>query len=122
MVVPQYCPSDFSDVWYDDSSFQGFCCSGSVWRDDGDVLVVFFSMVLTRWSRQCISSSIGFARDVLQDVIIFLEVCMPSGCVMVQVSRRFPILEVGMVSVDDEGGFCPSKVVSPVGPGFHDSQ
>ena len=37
---------------------------------------------------------------------------MPSGCTVVQVPRGFPILEVGMVSVDDEGGFCPSKVVS----------
>ena len=122
VVVPWYCPSDFSDIWYDGSSFQGFCHSGSVWRDDGDVLVVLFSMVFTRWSRQCIGSSIGFTRDVLQDVIIFLEVCVPSGCATVQVSRRFPVLEVGMVSANDEGGFCPSKVVSPVGQVFLDSQ
>ena len=47
---------------------------------------------------------------------------MPSGCSAVQVSRGFPVLEVGMVSVDDEGGFCPSKVMSPMGQGFHDGQ
>ena len=47
---------------------------------------------------------------------------MPSGCVMVQVSRGFSVLEVGMVSTDDEGGFCPAKVMSPMGQGFHDSQ
>ena len=122
MVIPQDCPSNFSDIWYNGSSFQGFCHSGSVWRDDGDVLVVFFSMVFTRWSRQCISSSVGFAGDVLQDVVVFLEVHVPSGCVTVQISRRFPILEVGMVGVDDEGGFCPFKVMSPVGQGFHDGQ
>ena len=40
---------------------------------------------------------------------------MPSSCLTVQVSRRFPVLEVGMVCVDDELGFSPAKVVSPVG-------
>ena len=45
MVVSQDCPPDFSDIWYDGSSFQGFCCSGSVWRDDSNVLVV-----LSLWS------------------------------------------------------------------------
>ena len=58
---------------------------------------------------------VGLPRDVFQNVVIFLEVCMPSSCLTVQVSRRFPVLEVGMVHVDDEGGFCPAKVVSPVG-------
>ena len=40
---------------------------------------------------------------------------MPSSCAVVQVSRGFSILEVGVVSVDDKGSFCPAKVVSPVG-------
>ena len=93
-----------------------------MWRDNGDIFVVLFSVVFPRWSRQCIGSSVGFARDVLQDVIVFLEVCMPSGCATVQVSGGFPVLEVGMVSADDEGGFCPSKIVSPVSQGFHDGQ
>ena len=39
---------------------------------------------------------------------------MPSGCSAIQVSGGFPVLEVGMVGADDEGSFCPSKIVSPV--------
>ena len=37
--------------------------------------------------------------DVLQNVVIFLKVCMPSSHMAVQVPRRFPVLEVGMVIV-----------------------
>ena len=91
-----------------------------MWGNDGDVLIVFFSMVFSGQSRQCISGSVGFARDVFQDVVIFLEVCMLSRCAVVQVSRGFPVLEVGMVSADDEEGFCPAKVVPPVGQSSHD--
>ena len=46
---------------------------------------------------------------------------MPPGYVVIQVSGGFPVLEVGMIGVDDEGGLCPTKVMSPVGQGFHDS-
>ena len=40
---------------------------------------------------------------------------MPSGCVTVQVPGGFPVLEVGVVGTDDKEGFCPTKIVSPVG-------
>ena len=86
VVVLQNCSSDFFDIRYYSSSSKGFCCSGSVWRNDSDILVVVFSVVFPRWSGQSICCGVGFFRDILQDVVIFLEVHMPSSCLAIQVS------------------------------------
>ena len=50
VVISQDCSPDFSDIWYNGSSFQSFCCSSSVQRDDDDFFVVIFSMVFPRQS------------------------------------------------------------------------
>ena len=47
---------------------------------------------------------------------------MPTGGSAVEVLRGFPVLEVRMVSSDDEGYFSPTQIWPPVSEGLHYSQ
>jgi hypothetical protein len=71
-------------------------------------LVVLLSLVHFRWSRKGICCYVVFARDVLYEVVVFLEVSMPVCCSTVEVFGGFPILEVCIIGKDGEGVFSPS--------------
>ena len=47
---------------------------------------------------------------------------MPTSGSAIEVLGGFPVLEVGMVGLDDEGYFSPTQVRPPMGEGFHYSQ
>jgi hypothetical protein len=79
------------------------------------VSIVFFALISNQGSRKDVWARVGFPRYVVNDEIIFLQVCMPLGCTLVKVFQGLPILKVRMVSEDDEGEFSPSQVVSPMG-------
>jgi hypothetical protein len=81
----------------------------------GYVSIVSFALIGSRGSRKDVWARVGFPRYVMDDEVVFLQVCVPPGCTSVEVLWGFPILEVCMVSEDDKREFCPSQVVPPVG-------
>jgi hypothetical protein len=79
------------------------------------VPVVFFPLVGSQGPRKDVWSHVGFPRYVVNDEVIFLQVCMPLGHSSIEILWGLPVLEVRMVGEDNEGEFSPSQVVSPVG-------
>jgi hypothetical protein len=63
----------------------------------GDILVVFFRVILCQELGQYIWKGVGLPRDVLEDKVIFLQVSMPLRSALIQVSGGLPILEVSVV-------------------------
>jgi len=59
------------------------------------------------------------SRSYLDEEPIILEETMPVSCATVEISRFFPICEIGVISDDGKGVFCSSEVVTPVFEGFH---
>jgi hypothetical protein len=86
-----------------------------LWWQNSHVLIISFSSVSIQGSGEDIWSHVGLSRYVMNSEVIFLQVCMPSGCSAVEVLGGLPVLEVCMIGEDDKGEFCPSQVVLPVG-------
>jgi hypothetical protein len=81
----------------------------------GHISVVSFALIDGRGSRKDVWARVGFPSYVMDDEVVFLQVCMLLGCASVEVLWGFPVLEVCMVGEDDEREFCPSQVMPPVG-------
>jgi hypothetical protein len=80
----------------------------SFWGYERDVSVVLFSLVDTGWSRQCVCRNVCVPWDVFDLIVVFLEVSVPSCGASIEVLRRLPVLEVGVVGDDCKWFFCPA--------------
>jgi hypothetical protein len=72
------------------------------------VSVILFSLVDGWGSREDVWPHVGFPRYVVDDEVILLQVCMPSGCSSVEVLWGLPVLKICVVHEDNEGKFGPS--------------
>jgi hypothetical protein len=78
------------------------------------ILVVLFPLVGSCGPKKDVWPCVGFPRYVMNDEIVFLQVYMPLGHPSIEILWGLPVLEVCMVSRNNEGKFSPSQVVLPV--------
>jgi hypothetical protein len=71
-------------------------------------LIVFFALVSSLGSGKDVWSCVSFPRYMVNDEVVFLQVCMPLGHMPIKIFRGFPILEVHVVGEDNEREFGPS--------------
>lgn len=60
--------------------------------DDWHASVVIFTLVNTKWSGECVCRDVFLARYVLNEAVVFLQICVPSCSSSVEVFRGFPVL------------------------------
>ena len=72
MGFVQYSPANFFDIGNDLLSFCGVGSADSVWVNHDDSLVVIVTLVCSWRSGEGICCGVGFSRDVLNFIVVFL--------------------------------------------------